>query len=66
MRQQFNQPKKDLADLIDSLIMGGSEHITVSCDDSYSITAVTMNSADCCAENSACSIPTIHKDIDDD
>ncbi len=56
---------KELADMIDKLMASGSGHVNVKCDESGKIKADTAKSTDCCKGNMACSIPTLHKGIDD-
>ncbi|MBP1544733.1 MAG: hypothetical protein J6A16_11620 [Oscillospiraceae bacterium] len=62
-----NDEAKKLAEMLDRLCADGSAHINVSAlgggDD---ITEKTMNSTECCTGNMACSVPTLHRGIDDD
>lgn len=61
---------KKLAELLDRLCESGSEHINVTrsaaaSEDDFDIMEKTEKSADCCAGDVACRIPTLHKGIDD-
>ncbi len=57
---------KKLAEMLDKLCAAGTGHINVTREgDGFDITEQTQSSMDCC-KNMACSIPTLHKGIDDD
>ena len=65
-----NSEAKKLAEMLDRLCAGGSEHINVkvsdnACDGDFDIMEKTDKSIDCCEGNMACRIPTLHKGIDD-
>ncbi len=66
-----NDEARKLAEMLDRLCAEGSAHINVSAEkdsdgDENDITEKTMNSTECCTGNMACSVPTLHKGIDDD
>ncbi len=65
-----NEDAKKLAELLDRLCAGGSEHINVrgsgeASNDGFDIIEKTEKSTDCCEGDVACRIPTLHKGIDD-
>ncbi len=49
-----------LVDMIDNCVKKGSSHINVKTGDSSSVKDCTA----ACCEGGACSVPTLHKDID--
>ncbi|MBS7298056.1 MAG: hypothetical protein KIG65_03135 [Eubacteriales bacterium] len=52
---------KKLVDMIDNCIKNGSGHINVKTGEVSNV----ENCATGCCEGGACSVPTLHKDIDD-
>ena len=66
-----NDEAKKLAEMLDRLCAEGSAHINVSAAvnadvNEGDITEKTVNSTECCTGNMACSIPTLHRGIDED
>lgn len=58
MTQPNNTPQ-ELADLIDSLMAGGSGHVNIKSDDSDSgMNVVVFKSSDICGNKGACCQPT--------
>lgn len=58
MAQSNNDPQ-ELADLIDSLMAGGSGHINIIADNSSdNVTVDIVNSTDFCGNKGACCQPT--------
>ncbi len=56
----------DLVDMLDRLMSEGSGHVNVNGGSEDELSVTTVNSTDCCTKNAACSVPTLHKGIDDD
>lgn len=54
----------DLVDMLDRLMSQGSGHVNILGGDEGNLSVTTVNSTDCC-KNGACSVPTLHKGIDD-
>lgn len=50
-----------LVAMIDGCVKKGSTHINVKTGEYSKV----VDSAACCIEGGACSVPTLHKDIDD-
>ncbi len=66
-----NDEAKRLAEMLDRLCADGSAHINVSAveyadGNENDITEKTVNSTECCTGNMACSVPTLHRGIDED
>lgn len=57
----MNEEYKKLAELLDGCVRRGSAHINVTVGDEASVTDKNTS----CVEGGACSVPTLHKGIDD-
>lgn len=61
-----NKKVADLVDMLDRLVSQGSGHINVTAEDADGdMNVTTGRSLDCGNNPTACSVPTLHKGIDD-
>lgn len=59
----------DIISMLDSFVENGGGHMNIKVPDPSTmeqLTIETYNSTDCVKGNTACSVPTLHKGIDDD